>query len=91
MSLIPTGRRITQDGEGHFKFVAAEGINEKGKILQNGDTMMRTRFSCSPSEFVTRWSETGPTHHFGAAVGHHIGVIEKVAKEFDVPLEIVVR
>ena len=82
---------ITQDGEGHFKFVAAEGINEEGKILQNGDTMMRTRFACSASEFVTRWSETGPTHHFGAAVGHQISVIKKVAKVFNVPLEIVVQ
>ena len=82
---------ITQDGEGHFKFVVAEGNNEEGKILQNGDTMMRTRFSCSAAEFVTRWSETGPTHHFGAAVGHHIETIKKVAKVFNVPVEVVVR
>ncbi len=82
---------ITQDGDGHFKFVVAEGVNEEGKILQNGDTMMRTRFSCSAAEFVTRWSETGPTHHFGAAVGSHTETIKKVAKIFDVPVEIVVR
>ena len=82
---------ITQDGEGHFKFVCAEGVNVPGKILQNGDTMMRTRFSCSASEFVTRWSETGPTHHFGAAVGNHISTIKKVAKIFDVPMEVVVQ
>nr|MCR5452381.1 arabinose isomerase [Lachnospiraceae bacterium] len=82
---------ITQDGEGHFKFVAAEGVNEDGKILQNGDTMMRTRFACSASEFVTRWSECGPTHHFGAAIGRHIDTIQKVAKIFNVPLEVVTR
>ena len=82
---------ITQDGEGHFKFVVAEGVNEDGKILQNGDTMMRTRFSCSASEFVTRWSECGPTHHFGAAIGKHIDTIKKVAKIFDVPVEVVTR
>ncbi|WP_026510231.1 MULTISPECIES: arabinose isomerase [unclassified Butyrivibrio] len=82
---------ITQDGDGHFKFVAAEGVNEEGKILQNGDTMMRTRFACSAAEFVTKWSECGPTHHFGAAIGHHIDTIAKVAKIFDVPLEIVTR
>ena len=82
---------ITQDGDGHFKFIAAKGVNEEGKILQNGDTMMRTRFSCSASEFVTRWSETGPTHHFGAAVGNHIETIKKVAKIFDVPVEVVVE
>ncbi len=82
---------ITQDGDGHFKFVTAEGVNEEGKILQNGDTMMRTRFACSAAEFVTKWSECGPTHHFGAAIGHHIDTIAKVAKIFDVPLEIVTR
>ena len=82
---------ITQDGDGHFKFICAEGMNEEGKIFQNGDTIMRTRFSCSASEFITRWSETGPTHHFGAAVGHHIDIIKKVAKEFDVDVEVVVQ
>jgi len=82
---------ITQDGDGNFKFVVAEGVNEEGKILQNGDTMMRTRFSCSASEFVTRWSECGPTHHFGAAIGHHIDTIKKVAKIFNVPVEVVVE
>ncbi|MCR5415279.1 MAG: arabinose isomerase [Pseudobutyrivibrio sp.] len=82
---------ITQDGDGNFKFVVAEGVNEEGKILQNGDTMMRTRFSCSASEFVTRWSECGPTHHFGAAIGHHIETIKKVAKIFNVPVEVVVE
>ncbi|MFA6829325.1 MAG: arabinose isomerase, partial [Bacilli bacterium] len=41
---------ITQDGEGHFKFVVAEGINEPGKILSFGDTNMRTRFTCGARE-----------------------------------------
>ncbi len=91
----PTGAvtylAITQDGDGNFKFVAAEGVNEEGKILQNGDTMMRTRFQCSASEFVTKWSQCGPTHHFAAAVGSHLDTIEKVAKIFGVPVEIVTR
>ena len=82
---------ITQDGEGHFKFVVAEGVNEDGKILNFGDTNMRTRFSCGAKEFVTRWSECGPTHHFAAASGRHIDTICKVAKILDVPVEIVTR
>ena len=28
---------ITQDGDGHFKFIVAEGVNEEGKILSFGD------------------------------------------------------
>lgn len=46
---------ITQDGDGHFKFIVAEGVNEEGKILSFGDTNMRTRFTCGAREFVNRW------------------------------------
>ena len=37
---------ITQDRDGHFKFVAAEGVNEEGPIFTFGDTNMRMRFPC---------------------------------------------
>ena len=80
---------ITQDGDGHFKFIAAEGVNEDGPIFTFGDTNMRTRFSIDAREFVNRWSEAGPTHHMAAAIGHHIHTIEKVAKIMNVPLEVV--
>ncbi len=82
---------ITQDQDGNFKFIAAEGTNVEGKILQNGDTMKRVRFSISPTEFVTRWSETGPTHHFAAGLGRHISTLQKVAKIMNVPLETVTQ
>ena len=49
------------------------------------------RFECGAREFVNRWSECGPTHHFGAAVGRHIDVILKVAKILNVPVDIVTR
>ena len=82
---------ITQDKDGHFKFVAAEGVNEDGPIFTFGDTNMRTRFSIGAREFCNRWSEAGPTHHMAAAVGHHIDTILKVAKILDVPVDIVCR
>ena len=82
---------ITQDGDGNFKFVVAEGINEEGKILKFGDTNMRMRFTCGAREFVNRWSEAGPTHHMAAAAGRHIDTILKVAKIMNVPVEIVTR
>ncbi len=82
---------ITQDGDGHFKFIAAEGVNEDGPIFTFGDTNMRTRFSIDAREFVNRWSEAGPTHHMAAAIGHHIHTIEKVAKIMNVPLEVVCK
>ena len=82
---------ITQDRDGHFKFVVAEGVNEEGPIFTFGDTNMRTRFSCGAREFCNRWSEAGPTHHMAAAVGRHIDTILKVAKIFNVPVDIVTR
>ncbi len=82
---------ITQDRDGHFKFVVAEGVNEEGPIFTFGDTNMRTRFTCGAREFCNRWSEAGPTHHMAAAVGRHIDTILKVAKIFNIPVDIITR
>lgn len=82
---------ITQDKDGHFKFVVAEGVNEEGPIFTFGDTNMRTRFSIGAREFCNKWSEAGPTHHMAAAVGRHIDTILKVAKILDVPVDIICR
>ena len=82
---------ITQDKDGNFKFVVAEGINEEGPIFTFGDTNMRTRFSIGAREFCNRWSEAGPTHHMAAAIGRHTDTILKVAKIFNIPCEIVCR
>jgi len=82
---------ITQDKDGHFKFVVAEGINEPGPIFTFGDTNMRMRFTCGAREFCNKWSEAGPTHHMAAACGRHIDTILKVAKIFNVPVDIITR
>ena len=82
---------ITQDMNGHFKFVVAEGKNVEGPIFNFGDTNMRIQFSCGAREFCNRWSEAGPTHHMAAAIGKHIDTILKVAKIMNVPCEIVTR
>lgn len=82
---------ITQDKDGKFKFVVAEGVNQPGEIFTFGDTNMRTKFSIPCREFCNRWSEAGPTHHMAAAAGRHIDTILKVAKIMDVPVEVVCR
>ena len=82
---------ITQDKNGNFKFVVAEGVNEEGPIFTFGDTNMRTRFSIGAREFCNKWSEAGPTHHMAAANGRWIDTILKVAKIFNVPVEVVCR
>lgn len=82
---------ITQDKNGNFKFIVAEGENQPGPIFTFGDTNMRTKFSISAREFVNRWSEAGPTHHMAAAVGRHADTILKVAKILGIPVEVVCR
>lgn len=82
---------ITQDADGRFKFVAAEGENVDGPIFTFGDTNMRMRFSIGAREFANRWAEAGPTHHMAAAVGRHVDTILKVAKILDVPVDVVCR
>ena len=80
-----------RDKDGHFKFVVAEGVNEPGPIFTFGDTNMRTRFTCGAREFCNRWSEAGPTHHMAAATGRHIDTILKVAKIFNIPVDVITR
>ncbi len=82
---------ITQDGDGNFKFVVAEGENVEGPIFTFGDTNMRMKFSIGAREFMNRWNETGPTHHMAAALGSHTDTILKVAKILDVPVDVVCR
>ncbi len=82
---------ITQDADGHFKFVVSEGVIEDGPTLGNGDTTFRTRFSIGAREWNNRWCECGPTHHFAAAQGSWTETILKVAKILDVPAEVVCR
>ena len=80
---------ITQDADGHFKFVVSEGVIEDGPTLGNGDTTFRTRFSIGAREWNNRWCECGPTHHFAAAQGSWTETIKKVAKILDVPVEVI--
>ncbi len=82
---------VTQDKDGRFKFVVAEGVNEDGPIFTFGDTNMRTRFSCGARAFCDKWSEAGPTHHMAAASGRHIETLLKVAKIFNVPVDVITR
>ena len=83
--------KLNIDKDGHFKLVVAEGVNEEGPTFTFGDTNMRTRFTCGAREFVNKWSEAGPTHHMAAAVGRHIDTILKVAKIFNVPVDVITR
>lgn len=80
---------ITQDADGHFKFIISEGIIEDGPTLQNGDTTFRTRFPMGAREWNNRWCEEGPTHHFAAAQGSWTNTLLKVAKILNVPATVI--
>ena len=78
---------ITQDKDGHFKFVVAEGVNEEGPILSFGDTNMRTRFTCGAREFVNRWSEAGPDTSYGSSYRKTYRYNPEGSKIFNIPVE----
>lgn len=82
---------LTQDGDGKFRFIAAEGVNEDGDIFGFGDTNMRTRFSCGARAFVNEWSQAGPTHHMAAGLGRQVGIIKKVGCILDIPVEVITQ
>ena len=91
MKIVPVFHGKTGGGYLTQFYPHLEGVNEPGPIFTFGDTNMRTRFTCGAREFCNRWSEAGPTHHMAAATGRHIDTILKVAKIFDVPVDVITR
>ena len=71
---------ISIDRQGQFKMVAAEGESLPGEIPQTGNTNTRVSFGCSVNEFLSRWCEAGPTHHFALGIGHKLSTIRKFAR-----------
>ena len=71
---------LTQNHEGRFKFVLAEGESLPGPIPASGNTNTRCRFPQDVRTFVENWSLAGPTHHFALAVGHIGHLIEGFAR-----------
>lgn len=77
---------LTQDAEGRFKLVGAEGESIAGPILKIGNTNSRLRFALPPDRFVDRWCEEGPTHHCALGIGHRLAEFRKLAKLLGIPL-----
>ncbi len=80
---------LTTAEDGHFKLVLAEGESVPGAIPATGNTNTRCRFQPDLATFVERWSEAGPTHHFALGIGRRISTLKKVARLFDLEVEIV--
>lgn len=71
---------ISVDRKGEFRMVAAEGESLPGEIPQTGNTNTRVSFGCPVNEFLSRWCEAGPTHHFALGIGHKMSTIRKFAR-----------
>lgn len=80
---------LTQDAEGRFKLIGAEGESLPGPTLKIGNTNSRLRFRLPPAEFVNRWCEQGPTHHCALGIGHRLGEFQKLSKLIGLPLAVV--
>ena len=77
---------ISIDRNGKFRMIAAEGESLPGEIPQTGNTNTRVSFGCPIHEFLTRWCEAGPTHHFALGVGHHMAKLRKLSRILGIPL-----
>ncbi len=82
---------LTQDAEGRFKMIGAEGESIPGPILKIGNTNSRLRFGLPPDQFVDQWCAQGPTHHCALGVGHRLSEFRKLAKLLGVELIVVGR
>ena len=80
---------LTQNADGRFKLVGAEGESLPGPILKIGNTNSRLRFGLPPAQFVNRWCEQGPTHHCALGVGHRLAEFRKLAQLTGIPLAVV--
>lgn len=77
---------VTQTAEGSLKLITAEGESIPGPILRIGNTNTRVRFRLGPAEFVNRWCEQAPTHHFALGVGRQAGILRKFSRLARLPL-----
>lgn len=80
---------ITYLGNGRFKMVAASGISVPGDIPQTGNTNTRVQFPMPVTEFLRRWCEAGPTHHFALGTGDLTPELRKLARIMDIDLEVI--
>ena len=71
---------INVDRNGQFRMIAAEGTSIAGDIPQTGNTNTRVSFGGDVCDFLTKWCESGPTHHLALGVGHHMKTLKKFSK-----------
>ncbi len=80
---------LTVRENGKFALIAAEGESLDGPIPATGNTNTRCKFRPDMPTFVERWSESGSTHHCALGIGKQISTLRKVARLFDLEVQVV--
>ena len=80
---------VSVGADGKMQMIAAEGESLPGEIPQTGNTNTRVSFGCPVHEFLSRWCEAGPTHHFALGIGHHVEELRKFSKISGIALTVV--
>lgn len=80
---------LTQDAQGSYQLVAAQGRCEAGSTLQLGDTNSRIRFKKGLRSFMHEWSAAGASHHSAITLGHWADTLVKVAKLLNVQITVI--
>ncbi len=80
---------VSVGADGKMRMVAAEGESLPGEIPQTGNTNTRVSFGCPVHEFLSRWCEAGPTHHFALGIGHRVSALKKFSEISGIPLTVI--
>ncbi len=76
---------VVQDASGDAFLLCAEGMSEKGPILEIGNTNSRYRFSVGARGFIENWNSHGPAHHCAVGSGHIAGKLKKLGELLNIP------
>ena len=76
---------MTQDAEGRFKMIGAQGESLAGPILKIGNTNSRLRFGL-PRTIHRPLVRAGSEHHCALGVGHRLGEFRKLCRLLGIPL-----
>ena len=71
---------LSTDVNGHFRFIGAEALSQRGPVPQMGNTYTRAYMQNDINKFVVDWAKAGNTHHLSLCLGNQTGVIEKLAR-----------
>ena len=80
---------INMGPDGRLRMVAAAGTSVEGEIPRTGNTNTHVRFTLPVREFLSRWCEAAPTHHFALGTGNHLEELRYFARITGLELTII--